>query len=39
LVESSINLIASRFLLGSKTNIISATAAPCIKEPAGDKVS
>ena len=39
LVESSINLIASRFLLGSKTNSISATAALCIKEPAGNEVS
>ena len=30
--ESSINFIASAFLLGSKTYIISATAALCINE-------
>ena len=39
LVESSINLTASSFLLGSKTYSISATAALCIKESAGTKKS
>lgn len=37
LVESSINLTASDFLLGSRTNTISAAAALCINESAASK--
>ena len=37
LIDSSINLTASSFLFDSKTNSISAAAALCIKESAGQE--